>query len=459
MNELRVPPQAVDVERHVLGAMMLSRDAALEGVELLSGEDFYLEKNRVLFEAIKEITMNDGNPDCLVVLEQLKKTGKESAAGGESTLIEISQEVVSAASLPDHAAIVRDKAVLRGLIGFSTGILTYAYDNAANGSTGLEMAFAGVMGFDSRDNAGGLVSWRDGIRETLHRWQAIENGQQPGIMTGLKDYDALIRGFLPSQLHILAGRPGMGKSALMLQIAKAAGKTAIFSLESLMFELVERVMAQEGGLGQEVFRSPESLAKNRARIQAAIGSISGYPIKVNDSTTINVGQIHSQCRKMKAKDGLDMVIVDYLQLVQAVGKHERREREIGSISESLKRMANDLNVPVLAVASLSRDCERREDKRPMLSDLRESGSLESDAHTVTTIYREYVYKRTIPEDYKNVAEIAVIKNKNGPKGIAPFLFDGPRFRFVDLDLNTKTQYRQFITGGNDAASFTQGIEK
>ncbi len=249
----------------------------------------------------------------------------------------------------------------------------------------------------------------------------------------------------------------MGKSALMLQIAKASGRTAIFSLESLMHEQVERMMAQEGGLHSDVFRSGAMLEKNRAAISTAVASISGYPIKVNDTTTINVGQIHSQCRKMKAKDGLDMVIVDYLQLVQAVGKHERREREIGSISEGLKRMANDLAVPVLAVASLSRDCERREDKRPILSDLRESGSLESDAHTITMLYKDSRYNRKIPEAYKNVVEIGVLKNKNGPTGVAPFMFEGSRFRFVDLGPNLKSEYKLFIGGGADVASFTEGM--
>lgn len=454
MNDLRVSPQAVEVEKHCIGAMLLSRDSALEGVELLTGEDFYLEKNRVIFEAIKDITLKDGNPDALVVLEYLKKQGK---SGYEGQLIEISNEVVSSASLPDHAAIVRDKAILRALGAFSASLCDYAYTGTSNGSTGLEMALAGIMDMDTRKSAGGLLDWREGVAQALLRWNQIESGERLGILTGLKDYDALIGGFLPSQLHVLGGRPGMGKSALVLQIAKAAGRTAIFSLESLMFEQVERAMAQQAGLGQDVFRSPELLTRNRAAIAKAVASISDYPIKVNDTTTINVGQIHSQCRKMKAKSGLDMVIVDYLQLVQAVGKHERREREIGSISEALKRMANDLSVPVLAVASLSRDCERREDKRPVLSDLRESGSVESDAHTVTMIYNESKYNKNVPEVYRNIVEISVKKNKNGPTGVAPYLFDGPRFRFVDLDANAKSQYKMFINGGNDAASFTEGM--
>ncbi len=453
MTKLRTPPQSPDCEKHVLGAMLLSRDSALEGVELLTSTDFYLLQNQFIFEAIKEITLNDGNPDALVVLEYLKKQGKGNY---EETLLEICNEVVSSVSLPDHAAIVRDKAILRGLVGFGMQIATYAYENDSDGSKGLEMALSGIMGMSGHDKGGGLKGWREGVQDALHRWERIEQGEQTGIKTGLADYDALIGGFLPSQLHVIGGRPGMGKSALVLQIAKAAGRTAIFSLESLMFEQVERAMAQRGGLHSSVFRSPELLTKNRALIAQTVASISDYPIRVNDTTSINVGQIHSQCRKMKAKEGLDMVIVDYLQLVQAVGKHERREREIGSISEALKRMANDLAVPCVAVASLSRDCERREDKRPVLSDLRESGSLESDAHTVTFVYQDSKYNRTIPELYKNIAELGVKKNKNGPTGVAPMLFDGPHFRFVDLDRNTRDQYKLFINGGNDAHSFTEG---
>ncbi len=459
MSELRIPPQAIEVEKHVIGAMLLSRDAALEGIELLTADDLYLEKNRALFEAIKEITLNSGNPDVLSVLEHLKKTGNLNRVGGEGTLLEISSEVVSSASIVDHAAIVSDKAVLRRLAAVSSQILEYAYNSSADGSKGLEMALGEIMGIQARESAGGLVDWRDGVKATVDRWGRIAAGEKQGISSGLVDYDALIGGFMPSQLHVVCGRPGMGKSALMLQIAKAAGRTAIFSLESLMHEQVERMMAQEAGLHGDVFRSGPALQKHRAAIQMAIGSISGYPIKVNDTTAINVGQIHSQCRKMKAKSGLDMVMVDYLQLVQAVGKHERREREIGSISESLKRMANDLGVPVIAAASLSRDCERREDKRPIQADLRESGSIESDAHTITAIYRDARYNRKIPEAYKNIAEISVLKNKNGPTGVAPFLFEGARFRFVDLDQNTKAQYKLYVGGGNDSESFMEGHDK
>ncbi len=456
MSDMRIPPQAIEVEKHVLGAMLLSRDAALEGIEILAAEDFYLERNRIIFDSIREITLNAGNADVLTLMEHLKKAEKLNKVGGEMALLDITGEVVSAASISDHAAIVLDKAVLRRLADVSARLCDYAYDPKADGSKGLEMAFTEILAFRTKETAGGLVDWRDGVKATVDRWGRIAAGEQAGIMTGLKDYDALIGGFLPSQLHLLAGRPGMGKSALVLQIAKAGGRVAIFSLESLMHEQVERVMAQEAGLSPVVFRSPESLRSHRASIQKAVAEISGYPIKVNDTTTINAAQIHSQCRKMKAKDGLDMVIVDYLQLVQAVGKHERREREIGSISESLKRMANDLNVPVLAVASLSRDCERREDKRPMLSDLRESGSLESDAHTVTSLYRESQYKKNTPDTYKNVAELSVLKNKNGPTGVAPFFFERPRFRFVDLEHRVKEDYKLFVNGGNDSASFMEG---
>ncbi len=458
MSELRIPPQATEVEKHCLGAMLLSRDAALEGVELLRSEDFYLNKNRVIFEAIKEIALNGGNPDVISLSEHLKKTGKESQMGGEATLMDISSEVVSSAYLTDHSAIIRDKATLRLLVGISADINAYAYSDTADSSKGLEMALNGFMGIDTRESGNGLVDWRDGVRETVERWGRIAAGEKQGILSGLVDYDQLIGGFLPSQLHIIAGRPGMGKSSLMLQMAKAAGRTAIFSLESLMHEQVERAMGQESGLDSRTFRTPEGLAQHSALIQTAVASISGSPIKVNDNTSINVGQIHSQCRKMKAKDGLDMVMVDYLQLVQSIGKHERREREIGSISEALKRMANDLEVPVVAAASLSRDCERREDKRPIMSDMRESGSLESDAHTVTMLYKDSSYNKKCPEDYKNIAEIIVRKNKNGATGTAPTLFDGKRFLFRDLEKQTKAQYKLFISGGNDSASFTEGVE-
>lgn len=452
----RIPPQAPEVEKHLIGAMLLDPEAVSVAVEKLSASDFYLEKNAALFECIVGLSQSGVRPDALTVLEALKKAGTLNRAGGEVYLLEISAEVVSAASAESHAAIVADKAVLRALAALSAESLDYAYSEGADASKGLETALTAIMRISEKSAPSGLVPWRDGVVEALERWSRIESGVQQGILTGLKDYDAILGGFLPSQLHLLGGRPGMGKSALVLQIAKAAGKVAMFSLESLMHEQVERVMAQDGGIMGQEFRTPEGLRRNRDRIVAAVASIKGYPIWVNDTTTINAQQIHAQCRRLKAREGLDMVIVDYLQLVQAVGKHERREREIGSISESLKRMANDLHVPVLAVASLSRDCERREDKRPMLSDFRESGSLESDAHTVTTIYKESQYRKNTPQDYKDIVELAVLKNKNGPKGRVPHLFEGARFRFATLDMNTIARYRQFIDG-NDAESFTQGV--
>lgn len=454
MNDLRTPPQSLEAEKHVLGAMLLSRDAALSALEILGPEDFYLHRNQLIFEAIREISGQNSTPDALSVLEFLKKKGKSAEI--EQDLMEISSEVFSVASVSEHAAIVREKATLRALIGFGTEVTLYGYSDK-DAATGLEMALNRILQIDRHDRGGGLKDWRDGVREAVGRWAGIVAGENQGVMSGIMDYDQIIGGFLPSQLHVIAGRPGMGKSALTLQLAKAGGKVALYSLESLMFEQVERAVSQEVGVPSFVFRSGESLTKHRALIDQAVSAIKNFPIKVNETTTVNVQQIHSQCRKMKMKDGLDMVIVDYLQLVQAVGKHERREREIGSISESLKRMANDLAVPVIAVASLSRDCERREDKRPILSDLRESGSIESDAHTVTFLYRESNYKRNLPVDFQDVTEICVAKNKNGPKGIAPVLFEGKRFRFVDLDRDTKQRYKDHL-GGKSSESFMEGVK-
>lgn len=456
MSNLRVPPQNTEAEKHVVGAMLLSEEAVAVAMDKLHGEDFYLDKNRAIFDAICTLSQSGAKPDVLTLAEYLKKSGNLDRAGGEEYLMEVTAEVWSASSIESHTKIVSDKAALRGLIAVSMASVELAYSNGADAATGLETALNGLMRISEKNTPSGLVPWLEAVHQALDHWGKIAAGQVQGVLTGLPDYDAIIGGFLPSQLHLLGGRPSMGKSAFVLQIAKQAGKTAFFSLESITREQIERAMAQECGIHANDFRSSEGVNRNKDKIAMYAPIISGYTIWINDTTTTNVQQIHAQCRRLKAREGLDFVIVDYLQLVQSVGKHERREREIGSISESLKRMANDLNVPVLAIASLSRDCERREDKRPQMSDFRESGSLESDAHTITTLYRESKYKKNCPEDFKDVTEISVLKNKNGPTGRAPHLFEGSKFRFVSMDKNTIARYKQYVDG-KDAESFTEGV--
>jgi replicative DNA helicase len=442
---MRTQPNAAEIEKHIVGAAMLETDAAGIMLEKLQAADFYDPRHAELYRAVSAIRADQRQADALAVVDWLKAAGKTSAAGGDAYLMEIMAEVVSGANIVDHAAIVRGHSIRRGLIRSLGESLENAWDSSKSTEEALGAAQSKIMDLGGAAvGERGLKSLRKVFSEASEEWQASASGKVIGVKTGLPSYDEMICGFRPGTLNVLAARPGMGKSMLALQVAlQCRQPVALYSLEMMAMEQAERLISQRvEGVTGDGLRSANILMAKAAEIKQAIAEISGSPLWICDNTNVSTIQMLGQCRRLKSQEGLGLIVVDYLQLLQTAEKHDSRVREVGAVSKFLKRMANELQVPVIAIASLSRDCEKRDDKRPIQSDLRESGEIESDAHTITMIYRHSEYDKSFAADksLSNVTEIIVRKNRSGRKGTRIFMFDGIRARFYEMAADDKQRY-------------------
>jgi replicative DNA helicase len=305
---------------------------------------------------------------------------------------------------------------------------------------------------------GGLKTMREVLAGCWKEWHAAAAGKIVGVKTGISDLDAVLGAFRPGTLNVIAARPGFGKSMFALQIASTCGlPVALYTLEMTSEEQAERMISSEvEGLTSEGLRSAAVLEAKRHSIGEALKKLAQSNIQMNDQTSTTMNQIASQCRRMKRTSGLGLIIVDYLQLILVEGRGENRVREVGQISKGLKRIANELRVPVIAIASLSRECEKRDDKRPILADLRESGEIESDAHAVIFLYRHSEYVQSFAQDdrLRAATEIIVKKNRGGKKGIIPTVFDGLRARFYPMDHGDKSFYKQSLEGKQEKQNAT-----
>ena len=448
---MRTPPHSVEIERHVIGAAMLDTEAAGFMTEALRDSDFYDPKNSEVFKAIKALLLESKAIDAASISEKLKSTGKHATAGGDENLISISAEVFSSAAIKDHISLVQSHSRRREVIKALGESLEEAWNPSLQAEAALESIQRRLIDLgDQRGTERGLKPMNEVLRDASTEWQASASGKVIGVKTSLPSLDDLLGGFRPGTLNILAARPGMGKSMLALQVAMACSDpVALYSLEMMATEQAERLVSQRvEGLGADGLRSAAILKAKQNAITQAITDLRHLPLHICDNSSVTPAQMLSQCRRLKRKEGLGLSIVDYLQLVQSAEKHESRTREVGGVSKFLKRMGNELQVPVLAIASLSRDCEKRDDKRPIQADLRESGEIESDAHTVIFIYRHSEYDKNFAKDerLKNVTEIIVRKNRSGRKGTKLFQFDGVRARFYEMDPQDKQYYIDAIKG-------------
>jgi replicative DNA helicase len=442
----RVPPQAIEVEKHVLGAMLLDWGAAGAAVAMLTPDDFYLERHHIIFDAIAALFSKSTPADMFTVREHLTKAGRYSLAGGDDYLMEISAEVVSAANLEDHARIVKEKALYRRQIGVATGILERAYSASLPVQEAQDQAEAEILDIgEGQARAADLRPMRDVLREAARGWEDIVNGKPGGLLSRVQPVDDLLLGFRPGKLYILAARPGLGKSMLALQIAmQCQAPVAHFSMEMLAVEQAERMISQVSDLNSDSLVSRQTIIAKAEALKEAVESIRDLPIWWCDEAMVTTANILSQCRRMKKKIGLGLVIVDYLQLVHSTQKFERRDLEVGAASKFLKAISMKLSVPVLAIASLSRKPEERTDKRPLLSDLRESGNIESDADGVTFLYRESDYNAQAKKDFPDVTEIIQAKLRGGKKGRSIANFDGAHSKFYPLAQADVSAYLNFI---------------
>ncbi len=415
---MRLPPQAMDVEQKVLGAMLQSSTAAGEVLEILKTEDFYREVHGFIFDAMRTLFERSEPIDVTMTANELAKTKKLEMAGGESYLMELVEFAVTPANAAFHATIIKDKAVLRRLIQSATGIINRAFDADDDVGNILEEAGADIFSITQ----GNIKKQFECLKELLpHTFQEIEKygqGQVLGIPTGFKDFDDMTSGLQKSDLVILAGRPSMGKTALALNIAANAaiiGKAAVavFSLEMSKNQLVQRLLCTQARINMHQLRTGRLPTRDFAKLSLGAGPLYDARIFIDDSSDISVLEMRAKARRLKAQGNLDLLVVDYLQLVSAGKNIQSREQEISYISRSLKGLAKELEIPVVALSQLARRAENREEGRPQLSDLRESGAIEQDADMVMFIYREHVYNKDADP---GKGEIIIGKQRNGPIG-------------------------------------------
>lgn len=434
----RVPPNNEEAEQSVLGCMLLDREAIFRSAERLQATDFYREANARIFQAIVDLN-NAGQPvDLLTLTEELRRRAQLEAVGGIGYVTSLVSVVPSAAHLDTYLRIVLEKSVLRSLSATAGRLLTRVHDSGDPVDEILADAERQILEIGQRRSDRTFQSLKQVLDSTLDQIEFIHNnqGRLRGVPTGFPDLDNLTAGFQPSDLIILAARPSMGKTQLGLNFAAQAtveaGKTcAIFSLEMSAEQLAMRLLAAEARIDSQRLRSGQLLDEHWKRLGQALVRLQDAKLYIDDTPGISVTEMRARCRRLKQEAGLDLVIVDYLQLMTGRARVESRQQEISEISRNLKALARELHVPVIALSQLSRAVESRQDKRPMLSDLRESGAIEQDADLVAFIYRDDYYNPDT--DRPNVTEVIIAKQRNGPVGKVELVFLKEYGTFASLD--------------------------
>lgn len=434
----RIPPQNIEAEQAVLGSMILDKEAIATVSEIVRGEDFYRNDHREIFEAIISLYEFDKPVDLVTLIESLKTRNTLDTVGGVEYLTYIAAGVPTTTNVKYYATIVEEKSMLRKLIKSSNEIISMGYDANEEVSYIVDSAEKKIFDLIQKKDSKGIYEINEVLIESINKIEELYNAKNKitGVPSGFKDLDYKTTGFNPSELIIIAARPAMGKTAFALNIAQHAAistKTpiAIFNLEMSKEQLVNRMLCSEACVDSQRVRTGELDDEDWTKIARAIGPLSEAPIYIDDTPGISVMEIRAKCRRLKLKKGLGLVVIDYLQLMEGKSKSENRQQEISDISRSLKIMAKELNVPVIALSQLSRSVETRSDHKPMLSDLRESGAIEQDADVVMFLYREDYYN---PEtDKKNIAEVILAKNRNGATGSAELVWIGKYTKFANLE--------------------------
>lgn len=434
----RVMPHSIEAEQSVVGAMLMDKDAILTAAEIVSGQDFYQTAYGVIFDSMVEL-FNEGKPVDLVTLQERLK---EKDVPPEIASLEFVRDLVSAvptsANVKYYAQIVADKSMLRKLIKLNDEISNTCYAGKESLEAILETTEKSMFQLLQQRNTGEYVPIRQVVLNALDKIEKASKskGTVTGIPTGFIDLDYKLSGLQPSDLILVAARPSMGKTAFVLNIAqyvafKKDRATAIFSLEMSKEQLVNRMLSMESNVDSQKLRTGTLTDADWDAVVEGIGTIGSSKLVIDDTPGISIMELRSKCRKVKLEHGLDLVMIDYLQLMSGSGKNgDNRQQEISEISRSLKAIARELSVPVIALSQLSRACETRTDHRPMLSDLRESGAIEQDADVVMFLYRDDYYNKDT--DNPNTAEVIIAKQRNGPIGTVYLGWKPELTRFVNI---------------------------
>jgi len=439
-DAVRIPPQNLEAEQSVLGSLLLDKDAIIQVGDVVTSGDFYEERNGIIYEAMIVLYEKRMPIDVVTLTDQLEKSKQLKEVGGASYLSTLVNAVPTAAHAAKYAEIVKNKAVLRRLIKAASTISELSYREEKDIDEVLDKSEQELFAVSQKFFRQYFTPIKSVLSEAFDRIDELHKnkGALRGVPTGFKELDDLLAGFQPSDLIILAARPSMGKTSFALNIAqhvatKEKKAVGVFSLEQSKDQLVDRMLCSQAGIDAWKLRTGNLDENDFPKIGYAMGILSEAPIFIDDSPMLNVMEIRTKARRLQSEHGLGLIVIDYLQLMQGRKSNydSNRVQEISDISRSLKGLARELNVPVVALSQLSRAVEHRPDKRPMLADLRESGSIEQDADVVMFIYREDYYEPDT--ERKNIAEILVKKHRNGPIGTAELYFvpDQTKFRSID----------------------------
>jgi replicative DNA helicase len=441
----RAAPWSAEAEQAVLGAMLLDQDAALRGSELLDDSMFYREAHRRLFRAMAALTEQRTVIDHITLRDELMRRGELESSGGLEYLGELVDAVPTAANLEFHARIVKDKAILRRLIESATAIVTEAYDGKSTANELLDSAESRIFHISQQRGDEGFTRIKEMLWPTMERIETLQKSGKAitGVPSGFADLDSLTSGFQPSELVVVAARPSMGKTAFCLNIASNASLegqgVAIFSLEMSKEALVHRMLTAMARVDSQRVRQGSLRDFDFTQLARAAGILQSCPIWIDDTPALTLLEMRSKARRLKAENDIRMVVVDYLQLMRSPEHAENRVQEISDISRSLKALARELEIPVVALSQLSRASEQRGgERKPILSDLRDSGAIEQDADLVIFIHRAEYYDRE-DESKRGMAEIMLSKNRNGPTGDIQLRFSREYTRFDNFSAREESE--------------------
>lgn len=433
----RLPPQSLEAERGVLGSMLLEAQAVATAITVLRPEDFYRDAHRAIFESMIDLFEGSEPIDLLTLSERLGRNGKLEIAGGLAYLTSLAASVPTAAHVERYAQLVRDQSVKRQIIRAGTEIVGRGYEAQVSSDDLLDEAEQLIFRIAENRTIRTYVRLGEVLEETIASFDRVFESEEgiTGIPTGFRKLDELLGGLQPADLIVIAARPSMGKTAFALNLARNAAMlqavpTAVFSLEMSKEQLATRLLCSEGFINQNNLRTGKLSDQEWRNFAIAVDRLSTAPIFIDDSPGLTALDLRARARRLMAEHKIGLILIDYLQLMESRSRHENRQQEISSISRSLKALARELKVPIVALSQLSRAVESRQEKQPMLSDLRESGAIEQDADVVAFIYREDYYKTDLPAEQQNIAEINVAKQRNGPTGRVYLHFQREYGRFA-----------------------------
>lgn len=436
---MRSLPNSLEAEQSVIGAMIIDKSAIGKALEKLDSEDFYRDGHKVIFKAVHDMYSKDMPVDLVTLLEYLKSMDMLEKSGGISYISEVSSAVITTANLDAYIKIVEDKSLLRKLIKSSTSIIEESYNKQGDVDEVLDSAQKKIFDLAEKQGSSDYESLSSVLERGFIEIEKLFNnkGSITGVGSGIRDLDAKTSGFQKGDMILIAARPSMGKTTFSLNIAEHAAlreskSVVIFSLEMSKEQLAYKLLCSEANVDMLKLRTGNLDDDDWERIARATGPLSKAKIYIDDTAGLSVMEMRSKCRKIKIEHGIDMILIDYLQLMSGSSKTESRQQEVSEISRSIKALAKEMECPVIALSQLSRAPEQRADHRPMLSDLRESGSIEQDADVVMFLYRDEYYNKETEE--KNIGECIIAKQRNGPVGTVKMAWIGSHSKFANLEL-------------------------